>query len=318
MFIIVLILEYILQILRLCLKLGTTLYKLFTSLKDYYYPKKIHVNENIYLEYKEMFNNIFINNLDFNLFHLKLIYKYIFKDQIVIFINSKYYDNTSVHIYNYENCNLNLKKHKNFIVKKTYYDDDNWYLNYYLKYYEFDNYINKEQIDKINNKSIILKKINTIDSNYYEKIVNFDNSIKVYYDYFVNMFNNYDKNIIYIGLYGKSGTGKTMFLRNIINILEKYNKNYCTINNLYSAFTYIQISNNINRFISANNYHPITVIICTTDDFTDDIFKKIKQIKNIHNINKKKIIILFETIQYTDYFNDFDITFETKYQKKLI
>jgi uridine kinase len=130
------------------------------------------------------------------------------------------------------------------------------------------------------------------------------------------MFNDYDKNIISIGLYGQSCTGKTMFLRNIINILEIYNKQKYSINNLYSDFTYCQISRNLIRFITSN-YYPILVIICTTDDFSNDIFQKIKEIKNTQFINMRKIVILFETIEYTDYFNDFDITFETKYRKVL-
>jgi hypothetical protein len=161
-----------------------------------------------------------------------------------------------------------------------------------------------------------MRKINKIDNDFYDKIINFDNSVKVYYDYFVNIFNNYDKNLIKIGLYGKSATGKTMFLRNIVNILEIYNKSNYTINNLYSEFTYNQLSKNIYFFV-LSTYYPIAVIICTIDDFSDNIFQKIKELNNIKAINTKKIIILFETIEYTNYFDDFDITFETKYRKVL-
>ena len=63
-----------------------------------------------------------------------------------------------------------------------------------------------------------------------------------------------------------------------------------------------------------STYYPIAIIICTIDDFSDNIFEKIKELNNIKAINTKKIIILFETLKYTDYFNDFDISFETKYQ----
>jgi len=290
-------------------------YKILHSLQEYYFPKKIHIKENIYLEYRGIFDNIFINALSLNFLYYRSFLKYIFKDQILIFINQYNTDtHTQINIFNYEKYNLNSKKYNKFITKKTNLDNYGYYVNNYLNYLEFNHYINKDELNKSDNYNI-MRKINKIDNDFYDKIINFDNSVKVYYDYFVNIFNNYDKNLIKIGLYGKSGTGKTMFLRNIVNILEIYNKSNYTINNLYSEFTYNQLSKNIYFFV-LSTYYPIAVIICTIDDFSDNIFQKIKELNNIKAINTKKIIILFETIEYTNYFDDFDITFETKYKTK--
>jgi hypothetical protein len=292
-------------------------YKIILSFKQYYFSKKIHIKENMYLEYKGLIDNIFINTLSLNFMHYKSYMRYIFKDQVLIFINQNINTNeTNINTFNYEKYNLNAKKDNKFITKQTFWEDsNNYYISNYINYLELNHYINKDELDELNklNNNNFIRKINKIDNDFYNKIINFDNSVKIYYDYFVNMFNDYDKNIISIGLYGKSGTGKTMFLRNILKILEIYNKkNYC-INNLYSEFTYNQLSKNIYFFV-LGTYYPIAIIICTIDNFSDNIFQKIKELNNIKAINKKKIIILFETIEYTNYFDDFDITFKTNYQ----
>ena len=288
--------------------------------------KKIIINENI-LIFNNKYNTYFLNKYDLDSWPCR---NYIFKNCKYIFlihgriikdINPLYIRDYSDYYYN------DIYKTRNDFLELEYLDIHfnkkqipkiHRIMSYYIPYIKFNINIYYDKLKKIlelkdqeyNSNNIY----NKIENDYYNTIINFDDSVKDYYDKFVNIFNNPDKNIIKICAFGKSGSGKTFFFKNIIKLIKKYNKTIYNFRNLYDI---MNNHNNINRFDSIflnNSCFPISIFNCNIDNFDHKIFKIIKNFKNV-GINK--IIYLIESFKYDNYFDDFDIQFTGNYVTEL-
>ena len=257
-----------------------------------------------------------------NLRKFSTIYKYKFKNTIYIYLDihsNKYYnirkDNYG-NTLNFDKYISNISKKDAAIIMKES-GDKRDFREYHILEYNID----KNEFDKYlqNINPSIENLYNNIPESYYNNIINFDKSTKIHYDNFVNMFNNYDKNFIKIGVYGKSNIGKTFFLKNIIKILKQYNKCYLRdcheqfiryekiLKNKDPALIYFRISN----YILLNDEDDVNILYLTTDNF--DYFV-LKYLSNNKLFGRIKTILMIETLEYNNYFDNFDIKFEPNFK----
>jgi hypothetical protein len=203
---------------------------------------------------------------------------------------------------------------------------------YYKKYIEFS--MNTNNINIINNNVLYkydhnfkLKNTNLMDSIDFIDFIDFIDTNYNLYDTFINLFNSEDKNIIKIGAFGISGSGKTHFLKNIIKIININEKS----DNIYDKHGYFRnVSDDIydimNRkeklkkkinlikkyFYYSHGYFYKILYINLDDnkltDYIDDIIKIIKKIK----ISHYKLILLFESYKIK-YNNMYDIIYNGRY-----
>ena len=255
-----------------------------------------------------------------NIHNTDYIYKYIFKNVIYIYIDDFRYNDFSTkdNHTNTINHNKSISKKSSCLKNETVYYEDKSFGEYNI----LECNIDKSELDKyLQNKKSINTTYNKIDKLYYNNIINFDKSTKIHYDKFVNLFNDYDNHFIKIGVYGNSNSGKTFFLKNIIKILKKYNKCYVTnfnkqlikYENFYERIDYYNYIESSLFHISykQNDSNMINILFLTTDNFDYKLLKYFNDNKFIGETIKT--ILMIETIEYNNYFDNFDIKFESKF-----
>jgi len=256
--------------------------------------------------------------------------KYIFKNHIYIFLNNDL-DISQFHTYNY---NLDLSS-----INKN---DDNQFISYYTIYTPIGYY--KKYFDIIlNTNKFEDTDIKKIKKSYYDRCepliiqnISYDNCIfdfvdfidsnYILYNEFINMFNDKDKNIIKVGAFGISGSGKTYFLRNIKKILfHNKNNTFIISQDLYKTIYHIINNKNIDhnnklnkikRYLYQNHCYDYKIIYINFDipeleTYIDDIFEIINNMKLL----SFKLIILCESYnpKYTKYTKNLDIIYKGDY-----
>jgi len=293
--------------------------------------KYIHITNKIYaiFDYDYCFISNKINGFDMN-FQLK------FNNCIYKFYND--YNRTNISKYN--TCTYESPKDKEITINNTDFVN---ILGYYnnstdCKEYKQINMITNN-IEDINIKKIKFsyeKKYKITDINIKDYVVDFiDYNFKLY-ENFINKFNNPDISIIKIGTYGPSGTGKTYFLKNIRKILIKNDDSnlhgYMRILNidLYNSFKYYynkykntttnKYKYELNKYLNdcfGYEYVIYYIDFNCTDYFLktmiDDIFEIINSKKNLLDL---KLILLCESFEYTNIYDNFDIIYKGDYINK--
>jgi len=243
-------------------------------------------------------NNCIYKFFGHNNYKINKFYTAIFKSKCS---DIKIYDTNFININGYYGDSTYCKEFKHIIIDtnninnidkkkvKFYYDN-----NFIIKKTDVDKYI-----------------FDIYDDNY------------ILYKNFIILFNNYDKHIIKIGSYGESGTGKTYFLKNILNIFyENDNLNnylyHGNIHNFNIMFTKwlpskINVAYIYNVFINYFGYEYIIYYINLDDpeidQYIDIINTAINTIKFLHF----KLIFFFSSTKYNKIYDNFDIVHKGTY-----
>lgn len=282
------------------------------------YNKKITVKIKLYNIFSDYtFTSNKIDDMEKN-------FQYNFSNCIYKFYNSYYSKINKHNIYNFKD--FKTKKYKlsnsDFINALGFFNDST---------------LCKEYM----NLDIDMNDINNIDinktNNFYhnEKYKLYDIDIKSYlieyidlkfnkYKNFIKMFNDIDKSIIKIATYGQSGCGKTHFLKNICNILKKNDKFYNYEHGMYRNIndfinhdsTQFKLKINVFNYILSSYGYNYVIHYINLNELNKDFNKIIKIFFEYYNklkILDFKLIILCESDDYNEYYNNFDIIYKADY-----
>lgn len=293
--------------------------------------KYIHISNKIYVlfDYDYGFISYKMNGSDLN-FQLK------FNNCIY-----KYYNNRITNISKFNTYTYESQKHKEITINNTDFVN---ILGYYnnstdCKEYKQINMItnNIEDINMEKIKFSYKKKFKITDITIKDYLIDFiDYNFKLYND-FINKFNDPDISIIKIGTHGPCGTGKTYFLKNIRKILTKNDDSfhgYMRILNidLYNSFKYYydkykntttnkyKYKYKLNQYLNDSYGYEYVIYYIDfncTDNFLktmiDDMFEIINSKKNLLDF---KLILLCESFEYTNIYDNFDIIYKGDYINK--
>ena len=285
-----------------------------------YIKKNININIKLYNIFSDRsFTTYEINGNDTN-------FQINFKNSIYKFYNRYNYRIFPWCIYNYSH--LNLKEYKinndNFVNVLGFYND----ITYCKEYKNLT--MNTNDINDIDTNKIFKENDNTIHKLTIEDIdrstIDLIEPNYNLYNIFINKFNDCDISILKVAAYGPSGTGKTHFLKNIYKIINR-NK---MISNSYGMYRNINeyilryltrfrnksknIALNIKNFIfTTYGYKYLIFYLNLNDNNNSDKINMFMEIFNKVKLLNYKLILICESDQYNNYYDDFDVIYKGDY-----